>query len=416
VITAVDIPGDINSESVVRGGLMLELGGLLEVPESRDRVILSPALREGEKSPFQSGVEAAVKGILDNPRLSLMEKLRYVNTLVVGLDGLIQGNSHNAQVIGTARSAVRQAVSPLVHHLQEENIVVLPHDQAYQQLAVPAGKKVLFLHEQLFDWQGWVSLKAVGAHIVPHFPLGQSREKVLVVAPFKGGSVAHVKAFDPLWHTRSDNERFPIIKTDTFVVIPQELGNRLLTLARRRSEAPLSQEDEDEFVSLSQLMNIYTAEEVVTSYELAPKKNVDIFQPIGFEISRGEIDSDAINAFLTDPPAFQEEDSSTIPQDARQRVALLRNGDVVAIGTGRVIENNVESIEPFGNGYYGVTKATLVIEPVLKINHWAKTKILVHFNGTDFETVFEKTSVYGNLKFIGIFSVLCGSKLTLLPL
>ncbi|MDD5108482.1 MAG: M48 family metalloprotease [Candidatus Omnitrophica bacterium] len=302
VIIAVDIPGEIMDSATVTGGLMLELGGLLDVSESRDNIIMG--LNLGGKIPsFQQGVEYAIKQIVKHPKLTTREKIKYINTIMVGLDGLINSNANSSHLVKGIRANVQEVISGLIQELRHQGVIVLPQQKEFGKLEL-GGKDVLFVHGKLFDWQLSSFLNAIGGEIIPYVTLGGASHLPLIIAPFTQEATKRFFKFDRLWHTWAKEERLPVIKTESFVIIPQELGRRLLELSRKRSGG-LTAQEEKEYSSLLQRVNIITAEEVVTSYEHAkPKDNLAVTAiPEVKEVS-GAIDSGAINKFLREPPVM----------------------------------------------------------------------------------------------------------------
>ncbi|MFH1768853.1 MAG: ATP-binding protein, partial [Candidatus Omnitrophota bacterium] len=366
VIRAIDISEDIVDGATAEGGLMIELGALLEVPESRDNVIINPNLKKGEKSNFQLAIEHAVSEIVNHPKLTDTDKVKYVNTIILGIEGLILGNDDYAHVVKSIRSNAQAQLKDVVGRLKEAGVILLPHNVQFTKVDLGEDREVVFLNEFLFDWRGALSMKEYGAVIVPNVTLGGSKRLPLILAPFKEEDMREVARFNNKWYERTRKERLPLIETDRFVALPSNLAGteRFRELAEKRSQG-LSSKEEKEFKSLLQHINIITAEEVVTSYEVAsvkenirvpPKKDVERKE---VERSEGEIDSAAVNSFLTQAPkeAIAEVPqiaAGVVPQDANQKYVLLPNGIVLDVATNKVRLKNVSLLEPLPGGYYRI--------------------------------------------------------------
>jgi len=360
VIVAVDIPEGIHSDATVQGGVMVELGALLDVPESRDNIIIPLDLKPGEVSNFQRGVQHAILGIINHQALSNIDKVRYINTIAVGLEGLIKGNTNYEHTIKSIRAYIRNLKewNDILASLKNEGFVILPHSIQFNKIDLQ-GKKALFLNEYLFDWRGALNLTEIGGEKIPLITLGGDKNLPLIAVPFTEESLQGARQFNRDWHTWSQDERLPMIKTDRFVAIPMQACGRFLELAKARVKGGnLTSAEEAEFNSILQRINIITAEEVVTSYEITkPKDNVRIISPAEFEKSQGKVDSNAINNFLVKPPIAAQQkvnQSGQVPQDARQRYILLENGNMVELGTGKVVGAHIGHLEILTNGWYKI--------------------------------------------------------------
>ncbi|MEA3368737.1 MAG: hypothetical protein U9Q24_00035 [Candidatus Ratteibacteria bacterium] len=356
VVVTVDIPGDIVPEAAVKGGLMLEFGSLLDVPESRDTIIIPFELKPGEKSNFQLAVEHSIAKIIDHPKLSNLEKVKYINTLVIGIEGLIQENENYAYMIRGLRVNIQKLLSGIISELKEEEIVFLPQEEEFKKIAIPENKKPLFVNKNLFNWQGAIGLKEIGGKVVRGVTLGGEKHLPLVLIPFKEDTFEGISRFHRDWHTWAEKERLPMIKTDGFIALPENLSGsqRLLKLTGKRAKG-LREEEEKELAALLQMVNIITAEEVVTSYEVTkPRENLLLASISETAKSAGEIDAEAINKFLINSPFLTQDGAGKVPADANQKYVLLENGDLVEVGTGMRMFKDVKSIVPLINGYYKV--------------------------------------------------------------
>jgi hypothetical protein len=80
-----------------------------------------------------------------------------------------------------------------------------------------------------------MSLQELGGQIFRTIRLGGGLQLPLVVVPFTPESVEPVRAFDRAWHTWSEDDRLPVIKTERFIAVPPELGARALELDAQRA-------------------------------------------------------------------------------------------------------------------------------------------------------------------------------------
>ena len=351
VIMAVDIPEGIHPDALMPdgGGLMLECGLLFNVLESRGKMVIGPL--------FEQAVLNVVGQILSDSSRSAEDKVRYISTLVVGLDGLVLANDMNANLISGIKGKILTMLSPHLDELRKADYIILPFQEEFSDLVIPQGKKALFVHDGIFTW-GVSTLKAMGGRVIPWMNVGdKERDAVpLVIVPFSDESLAGIHKFSPLWFTWKQRKRVPIIKNSRFVAIPEGFGNRLLELAAKRP-AGLSAIEQLEFLFLTQLIKIITAEEVVTSYETSKPKESLKLDDIVFSKSNARIDERAVNDFLTKLPnlAGEAAKEAIVPQDAGQKYVLLANGNVIEAGTKKVIiKEIVKELVPLRHGYYKI--------------------------------------------------------------
>ena len=318
VIMAVDIPAEISGSATVAGGLLLEFGSLLDTGESRDQIIIPERLKPGEISNFQLALRHMISQITSNPDFSNAEKVKYINTMIAGLEGLSEGNESYAHAIKKIKIFARETLSETISALRNEGYAILPQNRQFEKILMPQGKKgVLFVNENLFDWQGVVSLMEIGAVKIPGLTLGGERRLPLLVFPFKKDSVDKVSGYRSEWHLWEEGERYPMVKTDRFILVSEEIGKRLYELALKKSSG-LTPEEEREFAILAQEINILTAEVITTSYELG-ETHANISLSEIAEVGEGKVtvDSKAVQEFLTVPPGqvgtpAQKQESYTI--------------------------------------------------------------------------------------------------------
>ncbi|MBI4432017.1 MAG: hypothetical protein HY592_00845, partial [Candidatus Omnitrophica bacterium] len=307
VIMAVDIPAEISGSATVAGGLLLEFGSLLDTGESRDQISIPERLKPGEISNFQLALQHMILRIADNPDLSDAEKVKTINMVIVGLDGLSEGNESYAHAIKKIKIFARETLSATISALRNEGYVILPQNRQFEKILIPQGKKgVLFVNENLFDWQGVVSLMEIGAVKIPGLTLGGEKRLPLLVFPFKKDSVDKVSGYHPEWHLWEEGERYPMVKTDRFILVSEEIGKRLYELALKKSSG-LTPEEEREFSILAQEINILTAEVITTSYEFGETRaNISLSEIAAVGEGKVTVDSKAVQEFLTVPPGKKE--------------------------------------------------------------------------------------------------------------
>ncbi|MFA6636558.1 MAG: tetratricopeptide repeat protein [Candidatus Omnitrophota bacterium] len=304
IITAVDIPKEICSQATLEGGLFVDLAGLIDVSASWDNIRIPVSFKPGTPSDFQAGIEYIVEQILErNMNLSDIEKVKFINTLTVGLDGLIRANANFEQAVKIIRGSIQQSLSPVIERIRAEGVVILPHDRQFDKLALPAGREVVFLHEKLFDWHWSSSMESLGGQVVPEVTFGTENRRILVVAPFTKESTRWIRIFSRIWHFLSRDERIPLIKTDRFIAIPRELGQKVVELIEKRKKG-LSDDEEEKLKSLLEKINIITGEVVVTSYEVAEVMTNMNLAPL-MRAEPGRVDTAAIDGFLAYPPSLR---------------------------------------------------------------------------------------------------------------
>ena len=360
VIEAVDIPDTIVANATVPGGIMMEFGRLIDVPESRDQVRIPLDLKPGEISNFQLAAAYMIQGVVKNATISDQEKVAYVNTMIIGLEQLVKGNANYEHVISLIRTQAKEALAPVIARLKKEGVVFLPHEKQFEKLAIAAGQRVMFVHEHLFNWQGAMSLKELGGQIVPGITVVGPKRLPLVVAPFVDHSLATVSRFNEQWHTWSEARRLPVIETDRFVAVPSQFGQRLIELATKRIYGGLSEQEQQEFSQLAELINIVIGAETTTSYEVSQvPPQMNIATPDEIQQSTGP-DAKAVsrfNDFLKNPPITDSrarpQEQALVPADAGQRFILV-NGSIVEVGTGKKIMEKVETLKYVGHDYYEV--------------------------------------------------------------
>ncbi|MBU1043262.1 MAG: hypothetical protein KJ915_02550 [Candidatus Omnitrophica bacterium] len=386
VVAFFDIKNNFQADSTLQGGICIEAGKLFEVDKSRAHIRMSVNLKQAKKSNFQLAIERTAESLLEHKQLTDLEKIQYINSLVIGLDGIAGSNEDYKYVAKTLRMQIKKNLQEkkIIERLRQDDYIILPNDKEYSKLAIPAGKKALYLHEQLFDWHGAISLEALGGTIISQITIDEDKKLPLVIVPFNEEYMDRVKNFHKNWHTWTKQDRLPIIENKRFIAIASQLaGNRLLELINQKlSTQGLSKIEEDELLFILHGINILTAQEVFTSYEVVkPRKNL-MFENIELKTRSGTIYSAAENKFLSKPPLVemsnQELNSKNqMPEDAKQKYMVLANNDLVNISDGKVIMRNIESIEALRYGGYKLK--TKQAEPLFF--SWADHKMNPKDNG-----------------------------------
>ena len=368
VIKTVSISEDIMDGAIIQEGITLECGHFLVVPESNKKINILLGLKPGQVSGFPFAIEHLITGLIDAASQvdldDTLKYIKYINTIIVGIDGLIQGNDSAGHIVSGIRANVQNALRPIIKVLREEHgFVILPHNKQFGRLVIPEEKRdrVLYLHEGLFDWHGAGDLKEIGGEIVKGVSCGKGRLP-LVVVPLTEETVRVVEEDDPEWHTRIEEERLPVVKTDRFIAISPLIGKRFIELARKRRFGLLNDREEEDFRSDLQRVSNDVGDIVVTSYEVTtPDRYLDFKLDVGPTRPTGELDEKARRAFLREPPdltqlalATDQASPTHVPNDAEQRYVRLGNGDVVEVGTGKKVLGSVKELEYISNGYYKV--------------------------------------------------------------
>ncbi len=350
VVFTVDLPGSITPRAAISGTVMIDVGRLISVPEGRDNVNL-PRPKRGEPTIFSRGVMRVVELLLElptltpeeraaNPKrsgLTVEEKLAYVNTIAIGLDGLIANNTLNEEAVLAIREEMRRAIAPLLEREMAAGLLVLPHEAAYEKLDVSKVPRVVFLHPGLFTLSWADGLRALGGEEVPDVQLGGDRALPLVIVPFRADVVARARTFHRTWNAWPENERLPVVATKRFVAIPPELGSRFLQLAKLRQAGNLAEPQQREYDSLLRRINILTSEAVDTGYQVATrkKKNVTVrLRTVNRERGRRR---SWTNQFLVQPPVEATSARLTdFPPDARVHYEVV-DGRLFDLRTGNAL-------------------------------------------------------------------------------
>ncbi len=375
VVFSVDIPNTIVGEAVVPGGLMIDLA--VKVPPDRKNLILPTSAKFGEPTNFTRGIMHVVNEVLKHPEASLSaeQKLKLINTLVVGLEELIQGNSFNKEAVAIVRAEIQAAIKPVIRELRDKGVIILPHDASFGKLRNAASKPVLYLNENLFDWSGASALKAMGGEVVPDITLGGDEALPLVVVPFQQFMIDRVSTLHEDWHDWHENERLPVLRTKQFIAIPPELGGRFLALAKKRADG-LTDAEQDEFEVLLRLINILTSSKVKTGYSTStsPLEKNAVVAAARALLSRsvGQPDSLAANNVLARAPVILKsgENPTNLPADSPTRfIGFPKTGETMDLKFGKLHNlPGVKRIEPMKGNYYFAQGNTSAHTAVYEMN------------------------------------------------
>ncbi|MBF0531509.1 MAG: hypothetical protein HQL23_00250 [Candidatus Omnitrophica bacterium] len=269
VIKAVQIPDRVLPQAVAEGGLLVDLAGFLDVPEARDEVKLPEEARlEGN---FQFAVNRAVQGILTNPDILTPDKIRYINMLVCGLDGLIGENGKHANVIDQIKMEIKKALKPWLKEYQAQGYLLLPYYTDFRKVQIPKGKedKVIWLHEDLFDSTATFIASQLGGQVIPDKLL--KGELSVVVLPFTAESLAAVNG--KAVSSEQVDRDLALVRAKDFVAVPSgkgrnSFGQRLFELAKKSTG--LNAQERKELAHMWEQINKMTGEALVTGYEMRP--------------------------------------------------------------------------------------------------------------------------------------------------
>lgn len=350
VITIVDIPAETAGDAVMRGGLMIDLGLLMEVPDSRDVVYLKAGIQGSKNVPtgFQQAIYYAMRQVVDPQltdeqkasgyrELTDEEKIRCINTLVIGLEELAQGNDANKPVIKAIRAEAKNILAPVVARMEAQGYVFVPDDRQFERLEFPSEKKIMYLRDNLFDWKGASSLKRLGGREVPGVTMEGDKQLPLVVFPFTAESREPVDGYHENWYQMPNGKRIPVLKTERFVAVPPEMGEEILAAAERRRKGDSAAKWE--FESKAQGLGIIINSQVKTSYEVTETADSVQVKAI-HEIPAGEVDAQAANSFLRQRPALIGAAAPReIGRENRQGVLTVgSDGEIIETATGRKVE------------------------------------------------------------------------------
>jgi hypothetical protein len=178
---------------------MVDLGRLIRVSPARDKIILQ---RNQDEEPLKKGFLRLIRVIIENSS-SDEDKIKILNTLISGFEGIAPGNKSVSDIIDAVKIAAKKELKNFVSKLHRDGTIVLPLRDGFDNFQSPEGRKVVFLNESLFDWRGpeIKQLKEyLGATVLPIVLEGKEKgsnmsvRTMILSAPFKEDVWAQFKA------------------------------------------------------------------------------------------------------------------------------------------------------------------------------------------------------------------------------
>ncbi|MBF0486273.1 MAG: hypothetical protein HQL16_07155, partial [Candidatus Omnitrophica bacterium] len=297
-------------EALVAGELALEFGRLVETSMARDKVIFPSEHNPKEPWPVAEGVVHMVKGILSSPK-DVQEKLKYINTIITGLDFLVGNNLKAKEVMRAIKERTKKLLKDELGVLRENGFVILPHYAPYGRLQFSDTQKVVFLDPGLFDWEGARSLSALGADRVDPNVLrfirmdkGVKQLIPLLIFPFKEDVLDSYKDFDFRKYDWDNAPPLPLVATKDFIALPAQWMARFKELSEKRLKGTLTDDELIEFGVWAQTIKVLSDPEKITSYEIGVRDETIALSDIPGRppLEKGTPDARAINNFLVEPP------------------------------------------------------------------------------------------------------------------
>jgi len=336
IIKEIEVPSGIHPQGIFKGRLMLEMGRLLQVQQARDKIIF-PSSESGQQA-MAAGIEQVVRQILSitQDRMTDIDKLRLINSLINGLQELAGDNPHNQQVLQMMRGRVKELIGRVVLKLSgDSKYLFFPDDVQFSQVALPQGVTAVYLNEFLFDWQdGATALKSLQARAVSKDIIsvsqrvnGRETELTLMAVDFNEDSMKQLQL-------GAKDAQIPMIETGTVILVPKQWMDVVLDLIEKRErDGALSDDEQIRLASLLERLSIQITkeEDLTTSYEMGGQRSrlqkktggsegsgpSDV-QPVG-------PDAAAIEGFLKEPsvkifrPVAGEARNPSLKELARQK-------------------------------------------------------------------------------------------------
>lgn len=362
-VLTVDLPVDVHPDALRRdlGGMMVDLGLLLPVRESRGAFNLTPA--------FARGINRLVEKILADRKIEDTDKVRYLNAIVFGLEGIDPGNMFNRDPVERLILDIRQQAAGLIEELERMGRVALPHYRAMGGIKLPQGKTAVYVHAKILP-AVHDDLGKVGAKRIPGFWAGGEKMLPVLVVPFKTEALEGVRRLD-LGRFAAGvpaEMRVPLVKTEHYIAVPQEAGERLRVLSGKSDRSPAEEREWQVYV---QMFQIVTPDEVKTHYEALSRHAQELrLESPTASPTAGYTERLAMLLGEASAEADAVPDHLGIPAGATMKMALLVDGTVVEAGTGRKIPmpGPVKALEPLMNGYYRID----LMSGIVMIKHLSK--------------------------------------------
>jgi hypothetical protein len=142
--------GETASSSILQGQLMVDLGRLIRVSPARDKIILQ---RNQDEEPLMKGFIHLIRTILQNDHPD-EEKIKIINTLIAGLEGIAPGNKAVSDIINAVKISAKKEMRAFVSKLRHEGFIILPLHEGFESFQTPEGRSAVYLNKSLFDWRG----------------------------------------------------------------------------------------------------------------------------------------------------------------------------------------------------------------------------------------------------------------------
>jgi hypothetical protein len=374
------LPSNKVEGSLVSGNLLLELANLVEVPESRDSLIINSKSESGKMSNFEVAIDDMVDRIVSNSELQSLEKIKYINTIIAGIEFLEGGNPSYKKTINSIKGATKDKIKDILVSLRKDGYLIFTDEASFSSIAIDRNKTV-FLNKDVFDWNESYYLKNyLGAKIVSNITVGGASKLPLVFVDFDDNATSLARAFNGAWHLNTAIDRLPVIKNGSMVVLPKNVYAfaRFIELNDLRSQRELNTEEQQEFLDLAERIDIITADQVVTDYEIGSVEqnlrieDVEIItkDELNVKVDEGNIDSDIVNKFLANDfsSSFVNPSTNTNYKKTLQpftgaptgEILVDQNGGVLDVKSGALIlesgaEAGVYSYNSRGSNYYTKT-------------------------------------------------------------
>lgn len=267
MVMEVALSGGIQG-SILKGQLMVDMGRLIRVSPSRDKIVLQ---RNQDEEPLKRGFVHLAQEVI-NGNYNDQDKVRIINTLIGGLEGIAPGNKAVSDIIDGVKRALKKEMKGFVSDLRSKGAIILPRFGGYDNFKVPLDRTVVFLNENLFNWRGseLKQLKEnVGAKALPLVLEGRDPQTGLVMRtailsiPYRqdvwvGYQGFNIKDFVKI----VSGKKLPVIRGDGYVVVPEQVSEMIATLSK----------DSEKAIEILELLKILAEEDTANSYEFEIKQ------------------------------------------------------------------------------------------------------------------------------------------------
>ena len=266
IIMKVSLKGMITN-SLLQGQLMVDLGRLVRVSPARDKIILQ---RNQDEEPLKKGFLSLVKNVLQSEN-SNEEKVKILNTLVGGLEGIAPGNKSVSDIMDALKLAIKREMKGFVDKIRQAGAIILPAREGFDNFQTPQGRSVIFLNEALFDWRGSEikQLKEyLGAFVLP-IVLEVKQENtdipirtLILSVPFKSELWQQYQSenFEDIKRIIASRS-LPVLRGDGYVIVPSQIADAFKALSGSNEKTQ----------ELMELMKILAEEDTANGYEYVLK-------------------------------------------------------------------------------------------------------------------------------------------------